>query len=74
MTVLSYGSSINEMITTLIISSVSTVLLAYFADWVSAGDIQRVKSGLLKAVEAMVVLLLPMMIMFTFRPEIGLSA
>ena len=61
--ILSYGSSINEMVTTMIITSVSTVLLAFFAEWISNKEIERVRTSLLKAVKYLIVLILPVMIM-----------
>ncbi len=60
---LSYGASINEMVTTLIISSVSTVMFSYYATWISNNEIQKVKNNFLKSINYLVILILPFMIM-----------
>ena len=61
--VLSYGASINEMVTTLIISSISTVMFAYYASWISDNDITKVKMNFLKSIRYLFILILPIMIM-----------
>lgn len=60
---LSYGASINEIVTTLIIQSVSTVLFSHYATWVAEGEHQKVGDNLKKSIEYLVSLIMPVMIM-----------
>ena len=60
---LSYGSSINEIVTTLIIQSVSTVLFSHYATWIAEGEPEKVGKNLKKSIEYVVVLILPVMVM-----------
>ena len=60
---LSYGASINEIVTTLIISSVSTVLISHYATWVTTGEIAKIGESLKKSMEYLVILILPVMVM-----------
>lgn len=60
---LSYGASINEMVTTLIIQSVSTVLFSHYATWVAKKDYQRVGDNFKHSIEALVAIIMPVMIM-----------
>lgn len=60
---LSYGASINEIVTTLIVSSVTTVLFSHYATWIAEGNIQRVGDGLKKSLEYIVLLIMPIMVM-----------
>lgn len=39
--VLSYGASINEIVTSLIVTSLSTVLFSHYATWIAEGKIER---------------------------------
>ena len=59
---LSYGASINEIVTTLIISSVSTVMFSHYATWAAEGEYDRIKSNLERSIEYLVVLILPVMV------------
>jgi len=60
---LSYGSSINEIVTTLIIQSVSTVLFSHYATWIAEGKPEKVGNSLKKSIEYLVVLIMPIMVM-----------
>lgn len=60
---LSYGASINEIVTTLIIQSVSTVLFSHYATWVAEGQNEKVGDNLKKSIEYLVVLIMPVMVM-----------
>lgn len=60
---LSYGASINEIVTTLIIQSVSTVLFSHYATWVAEGEYEKVGDNLKKSIEYLVVLIMPIMVM-----------
>ena len=57
---LSYGASINEIVTTLIIQSVSTVLFSHYATWVAEGEAEKVGDNLKKSIESLVVLIMPL--------------
>ena len=59
---LSYGASINEIVTTLIIQSVSTVLFSHYATWIAEGNNQKVGENLKKSIEYLVVFIMPVMI------------
>ena len=58
-----YGASINEIVTTLIIQSVSTVLFSHYATWVAEGEHEKVGDNLKKSIEYLVVLIMPVMVM-----------
>lgn len=60
---LSYGASINEIVTTLIIQSVSTVLFSHYTTWVAEGEYEKVGDNLKKSIEYLVVLIMPVMVM-----------
>ncbi len=59
---LTYGGSINEIITTLIISSVSTVLFAHFSTLAAENQREKIGEILSKAVVALSLSVLPFMI------------
>lgn len=44
--ILTYGASVNEIVTTVIIASVSTVLFSHFATWAAQGKIAEIESHL----------------------------
>lgn len=60
---LSFGASINEMVTTLIVSSVSTVLFSHYATWVAEKQYNRVGENFKRSIEALFVVIMPVMIM-----------
>ena len=61
--VLTYGASINEIVTTLIIASVSTVLFSHYATWIAEGNKDKVGENLKVSLEYLVVLIMPIMVM-----------
>ncbi len=60
---LSFGASINEIVTTLIISSLSTVLFAHFSSWVTEEKYEKIGNSLIKSLEVLLVIIMPIMIM-----------
>lgn len=60
---LSYGASINEIVSTLIISSVSTVLFSHYATWIAEGAIKKIEDSIKKSLEILVVIIMPVMVM-----------
>lgn len=60
--VLSYGASLNEIVTTVIIMSLSTVLFSYYATWAANRDYERIGRNLKKAMEYLVVLIMPILV------------
>ena len=60
---LTYGATINEMVTGVIVASVSTVLFAHFATWISEGRTDQVEKNLENCIEYLTVLIMPIMAM-----------
>ena len=60
---LTYGATINEIVTGVIVSSVSTVLFAHFATWISEGKTDQVEKKLENCIEYLTVLIMPIMAM-----------
>ncbi|MCR5458620.1 MAG: polysaccharide biosynthesis C-terminal domain-containing protein [Acetatifactor sp.] len=58
---LTCGASINEIVTTLVISAVSSVLFAHYATWIVEGKLQKVSEHLKSSMEYLITLLLPVM-------------
>ena len=61
--VLSYGASINEIVTTMIITSLSTVLFSHYATWIAEGKIKQVGENLKQSLEYLLVIIMPIMVM-----------
>lgn len=61
--VLSYGASINEIVTSLIVTSLSTVLFSHYATWIAEGKIKQVGDNLKQSLEYLLVIIMPIMIM-----------
>lgn len=61
--ILTYGATINEIVTGVIVSSVAVVLFANFASWVANNEINKVENGLKQAIEILTMLIVPIMIM-----------
>ncbi len=57
--VLSYGSSINEIVTSVIILSLSTVLFSQYSTWVAQGETDKISNNVKNTFECLVVFLLP---------------
>lgn len=60
---LSYGASINEIVTTLIIQSVSTVIFSHYATWIAEGKIKECGDNLKRSLEYLFVIIMPVMVM-----------
>lgn len=60
--ILSYGASINEIVTTVIIMSLSTVLYAYYASWVAKGQYERIGKNIIKSIEYLTVIITPILV------------
>lgn len=60
---LSYGASINEIVTTLIIQSVSTVIFSHYATWIAEGKIKECSDNLKRSLEYLFVIIMPIMVM-----------
>ena len=60
---LTYGATINEIVTGVIVASVSTVLFAHFATWISEGKTDLVEKNLENCIEYLTVLIMPIMAM-----------
>lgn len=60
---LSYGASINEIVTTLIIQSVSTVIFSHYATWIAEGKIKECGENLKRSLEYLFVIIMPVMVM-----------
>ena len=56
---LSYGTSINEIIVSLIATSFTSVLFVHYADWAAEKDNERVSKELKKSIELLLFVLLP---------------
>lgn len=59
--ILSYGASLNEMVTTVIIMSLSTVLFSYYATWAANREFNRIGNNIKKSMEYLIVLIVPIM-------------
>ena len=57
--ILTYGASINEIVTTVIIASVSTVLFSHFATWAAEGKIDEIESHLELSNDCLAVVTIP---------------
>ena len=61
--VLSYGASINEIVTTLVVGSISTVLFSHYATWIAEGNVKRVGDNLQQSLEYLLAIIMPIMVM-----------
>lgn len=61
--ILTYGASINEIVTTLLISSISTVLFSHYTTWVAKGEKEKVGENLKISFEYLITIIMPAMIM-----------
>lgn len=60
---LAFGASINEIVTTLVISSLSTILFTHFSIWVAEGKKEKIQEVLINSLEYLLVVIMPIMIM-----------
>lgn len=61
--ILSYGASINEIVTTLIVGSLSVVMFSHYATWVAEGKEECVAVNLRQSLECLFAIIMPVMIM-----------
>lgn len=66
---LTYGGTINNMVSSLIVTSVSIVLFSHFASLVAEGKIKTLEKELKKALEYLSVLIFPIMAMCIFAGD-----
>ena len=59
---LTYGSAVNEIVTSVIITSVSTVLFSHFATWVSEKNIDKITDSLKNSIELLSMVIMPIMV------------
>lgn len=64
--ILTYGATLNEMISGVIVSSVSIVLFSNFTTWIAKKDYYRVENCLKKALYILILFIIPITIIFTF--------
>lgn len=57
--VLSYGASINEIVTSLIVTSLSTVLYSHYATWIAEGKIREIGNNLQRSLMYLLVIIMP---------------
>ena len=60
---LTYGSTINEIVTGVIVGAISTVLFAHFATWVAEGKYKEIETNLQSALGALTIIIFPIMVM-----------
>lgn len=70
---LNYGGTLNEIVTGIIVSSITIVLFSHFATWIAKDDRQKVEQSLTKAIEYLTILILPVMIMCIISGDIIVS-
>lgn len=59
---LNYGATINEIVTGVIVTSVSTVLFSHFATWIAEKKVDKVEKSLEKTIEFLTVLIFPILV------------
>lgn len=60
---LTYGGTVNEIVTGVVVASVSTVLFSHFASWIAEGKAEQVGINLRRVLEYLTLIILPIMIM-----------
>lgn len=63
-TLLTYGATLNEIVTGVVINSISVVLFSNFATYVAKKDFANVEKKLIEVMNVLVALLIPIMIIF----------
>ncbi|MBR3507339.1 MAG: murein biosynthesis integral membrane protein MurJ [Lachnospiraceae bacterium] len=59
---LNYGATINEIVTGIVVASVSTVMFSHYATWIAQGELERIKNGIQSVIEILTILILPIMV------------
>ena len=60
---LTYGSTLNEIVTGVIVASVATVLFANFANWAAKNEIEKISKNVKLSIEYLSLLIIPIMVM-----------
>ncbi|PWJ14692.1 murein biosynthesis integral membrane protein MurJ [Ruminococcus flavefaciens] len=60
---LTYGSTLNEIVTGVIVASVATVLFANYANWAANNEIDKIITNLKSSINNLLLLITPIMIM-----------
>lgn len=58
--VLTYGQSINEIVSVVVITAVSTVLFAHYSSWIAEGNIEKLAGNLNDCVKIYILIMLPL--------------
>lgn len=66
---LTYGGTINEIVTGVVVASVSTVLFSHFATWIAVGDIENVAINLKRVLDYLTIIILPIMVVCIFAGD-----
>lgn len=66
---LTYGSTINEIVTGVIVMAMSTVLFTHFATWVSEGNLQKLEHTLKISLTYLVLIIMPIITLCTFAGD-----
>lgn len=66
---LNYGSTINDLVTGVIVMAISIVLFANFSEWVSKGEIGKVENYLKNSLVYLTLLIFPLMALCFFAGE-----
>ena len=61
---LTYSGTLNEIITGVVLSSISIVLFSHFSTWVSENKIDLLKNNLVKYITVIIFFILPVMVIF----------
>jgi len=59
---LTYGGTVNEIVTGGVVSAVSVVLFSHFATWVAEGNSDQVKDSILNVLECLSLVIFPIMV------------
>lgn len=71
--IMTYGASINEIVTSLIVSSVSIVLFSQFTKWVARGEKGKITGNLEKSIPALFFLICPILVFCILCPDLLIS-
>lgn len=63
---LTYGATLNEIVTGVIVSSVSVVLFSNFATWVSKKQVNKIEKWFILVSDILTMILVPIMVIFIF--------
>lgn len=66
---LTYGATINEIVTGVVVSSISIVIFSHFATWVAQGDSSKVREGLNQSIQFLILVIFPIMSLCLFAGD-----